>query len=218
MNYTPPEQAGADFLDGGEGDDILLGQGGNDDVFGGDGNDSMWGDDRTPADTPATSHGIDDLDGENGNDTMFGAGNDDELFGGADNDEIWGDEKIVGNIGAAFHGDARPPDTVRVRVPLGVRHMARTFKSFIQWKSPSATRRRYRDPRSEFTRIRTSGSVYSTACSAREHRHPRAPKAVSQSTCPNLQSRFISGQTKRGGSVESTRRQKESKSVLRNAA
>jgi Ca2+-binding RTX toxin-like protein len=102
--YTPPEQHGADFIDGGDGDDIVIGQGGNDDVYGGAGNDKMWGDDRDPVNTPPAIHGNDYLDGEEGNDTIIGGGRDDVLYGGADNDELWGDDSYIGNTPHELNG------------------------------------------------------------------------------------------------------------------
>jgi YD repeat-containing protein len=91
VHWTPADQQGADFIDGGEGNDILIGQGSDDVVYGGAGNDTMWGDDRDPVNTPPEVNGNDYLDGEDGNDSMVGGGKDDTLYGGAGNDTMWGD-------------------------------------------------------------------------------------------------------------------------------
>ncbi|HEX7891781.1 MAG TPA: calcium-binding protein [Ramlibacter sp.] len=100
--YTPADQHGADFLDGGEGNDLLLGQGGNDAVFGGVGDDELWGDDRDDVYTPVAVHGADYLDGEDGNDIIWGGGAVDEIYGGLGADRLYGDDFA---IAASLHGN-----------------------------------------------------------------------------------------------------------------
>ncbi len=72
---------GNDYLYGGVGDDTLNGSYGNDVLFGGRGNDSLDG-----------SWGHDVLFGGNGNDTLIGGGGSNHLYGGRGNDSLTGGE------------------------------------------------------------------------------------------------------------------------------
>jgi Ca2+-binding RTX toxin-like protein len=108
--WTPGEQHGTDFLDGGDGNDALYGQGGNDVLFGGAGQDELWGDDFLYMETPQQYHGDDWLDGEAGNDTLIGGGGEDTVYGGTGNDTLWGDGGIFmptdpRYLEPTYHGD-----------------------------------------------------------------------------------------------------------------
>jgi YD repeat-containing protein len=102
--YATPDQQGADFIDGGEGNDVLFGQGNDDVLYGGDGNDRMWGDDSDPVNVPTSVHGNDYLDGEDGDDSIVGGGKDDTLYGGAGNDALWGDDRDPTKTPLSVHG------------------------------------------------------------------------------------------------------------------
>jgi Ca2+-binding RTX toxin-like protein len=84
--------AGANFLDGGNGDDLLSGEAGDDYLRGGDGADSMTG-----------FSGNDTLEGDAGTDQLWGSDGDDVLHGGSAGDNLYGqtgNDVLVGGTGA----------------------------------------------------------------------------------------------------------------------
>ena len=93
--FSDPEifdDAGRDFLNGGEGNDTLKGSAGNDTLDGGVGNDKLFGED-----------GNDLLKGDAGNDELTGGMGNDQLYGGLDNDTLKGytdDDQLAGGAGA----------------------------------------------------------------------------------------------------------------------
>ena len=123
VNATAP--AGADTIDGGDGDDRLYGGAdddsingglGNDDIFGGSGNDLAFG--GTGKDTVVGDAGLDLLYGGDGDDfVMAGDGAfavlgdifADTLYGGAGRDSVWSDgggDFLYGGIGNDYLGVA----------------------------------------------------------------------------------------------------------------
>lgn len=102
------DQAGQDYLDGGEGVDLLMGGSGDDVLLGGNDNDSLWGDGGAteliiiPPDDPeqtgffvtfdfSLGSGDDTLDGGAGDDSLIGSGGADTLLGGDGLDVLYGD-------------------------------------------------------------------------------------------------------------------------------
>jgi len=71
---------GADAISGGAGADKIYGNAGNDNLAGGDGNDALAG-----------GVGNDKLSGNAGNDNLHGGAGNDTLTGGKGNDKLWGD-------------------------------------------------------------------------------------------------------------------------------
>ena len=100
------ERAGADDLEGDEGDDILYGGAGADDLEGDEGNDILYGEDG--ADDLEGNEGDDVLDGGAGNDYLEGGiGNDTYLFGpGSGQDYIYDeDEDDAGDVDTVQFSD-----------------------------------------------------------------------------------------------------------------
>jgi len=82
--------AGANWIDGGDGDDTLGGGAGNDTMYGGNGDDVVGG-----------AAGTDRTYGGNGNDTLYSATGNDTVSGGAGNDSVFGGDGLN-----ALSGDA----------------------------------------------------------------------------------------------------------------
>jgi Ca2+-binding RTX toxin-like protein len=94
------DDAGKDFLDGGEGDDLLNGEAGDDFLFGGSDNDFLMGGEGNDI----LDGGIenDTLNGEAGNDSLIGGQGDDILDGGTENDTLNGEagnDSLIGGQG-----------------------------------------------------------------------------------------------------------------------
>lgn len=102
-----PDDAGADYLDGGEGNDRIFGQGGNDTIKGGDGHDFADGGD-----------GNDVIHGGDGNDHLYGQAGADLIRGGEGNDRVYGgdgNDTLYGGWGKdAFYFDSAPNKTTNV--------------------------------------------------------------------------------------------------------
>jgi Ca2+-binding RTX toxin-like protein len=97
------DDAGKDFLAGGEGDDVLDGGGGDDFLVGGSGNDSLIG----GAGIDILDGGIDSdtLNGDAGTDSLVGGEGSDILDGGIDSDRLngnAGNDSLFGNSGNDF--------------------------------------------------------------------------------------------------------------------
>lgn len=89
---TAGQDAGEDYLDGGDGNDRLIGGGKDDGLYGGNGDDTLWGDNSRPDQLALADHGSDYLDGEAGNDVLYGGDKDDTLVGGTGDDQLYGQE------------------------------------------------------------------------------------------------------------------------------
>jgi len=92
------DDAGKDFLDGGEGDDLLNGEAGDDYLFGGSDRDFLIGDKGNDILDGGTEN--DTLNGEAGNDSLIGGQGDDILNGGIDTDTLNGEagnDSLYGN-------------------------------------------------------------------------------------------------------------------------
>lgn len=98
--HAAPQDHGADYLHGGDGDDTVMGDGDGDTLIGGDGNDLLKGDDNGTL--PDAFHGADYLDGGNGDDRLLGDGGNDVVLGGSGNDWVQGD---FVSATALAHGD-----------------------------------------------------------------------------------------------------------------
>lgn len=93
--------AGADYVEGNDGNDVCYGGDGADTIYGGADNDDLWG--NAGADTLDGGTGDDRFKGGSENDTIYGQGGDDEICGEGGSDLLsggTGNDIVLQQLGA----------------------------------------------------------------------------------------------------------------------
>jgi Ca2+-binding RTX toxin-like protein len=107
------DDAGKDFLNGGEGYDLLNGEAGDDFLFGGSDNDFLMGGEGNDILDGGTD--TDTLNGEAGNDSLIGGEGNDILDGGTENDTLNGEagnDSLIGGEGNDILNGGTDADTL----------------------------------------------------------------------------------------------------------